>query len=432
MGEPIVPDFDYTSRERTQHAIEGITRERINCVGNTIQRGIPVQFEIERSDLYTALHETELFVRCRVTAQDGQTAVANNGTATVKNNLFHTMWKTIEIRLNGNEAETVSDYPYRAYLQTLTEFDEDVLKKRGKLIGWSKDLAGQMDVMSGAANSANTGALPRSQVGSHVHALIGKLFTDLMHQGRSIPPYTKISITLTPAADAFVLGGVAADDQILTILDAHLLVTRQRVAKPLSLVHKNLWAKSVPRLHTRQVRISKHIIPGGVAEAMLQSLFNAPAGVAHLPDRFLVGFVPNASVVGARAANPFNFGSHNISSLEAKHGDRTLAHYELAWGNTTGYIKAYYELLKEFGAHDEFNHTLNITPDEFANGYALFPFRIVPRTLGGASLGEPAVGNVTLDIKFSQAPVAPLTCLVFCEYRGHYDILPPATAGPIM
>jgi hypothetical protein len=189
MGEPIIPDFDYTSRERTQHAIERTTLERINCVGNVIQNGQPIQFEIERSDLYTALHDTELYVRFKVTAADGAD-LAGDGTATmtVKNNIFHTLWKTIEIRLNGNETETVSDYPYRAYLQTLTEFDEDVLHKRGRLIGWAKDTPGQMNVMTGVAAGNNAGAKARSQGGSPIHAMVGKLFTDMMMQGRSIPP----------------------------------------------------------------------------------------------------------------------------------------------------------------------------------------------------------------------------------------------------
>jgi hypothetical protein len=430
MGEPILPDFDYTSHERIQRSIERTTYERIEPV-STIQRGIEIQFVIKPSALFTALHETELFVRYRVFAADGVTAVGANGTASVKNNIFHTMWSSIQIKLNGNDAETVSDYPYRAYIQTLTEFDEDVLKKRGNLIGWAKDTNAHMDVMVGQGNAAtNLGAVARSQAGSPTHALMGKLFTDLMQQGRSIPPHTEIIITLHLATDNFALGGAAADNQVLTILDAHLIVARQRVPKALSLTIEKMFLNKPPPLVTRKVRINKHIINANVGQVTLNSLFNAPPGVAGLPDRFIVGFVANTAVVGSRVGNPFNFGTHNLSMLEAKHEDRSLDRYDLAWDTTSGYLKAYKELLKEFNANDANNHALNITLQEFATGYALFPFNLVQRVAGGAVLGPTEIGNVKLEVTFSQAPAAPLTCIVLCEYRGHYDIRQPGSSGP--
>jgi hypothetical protein len=430
MGEPILPDFDYTARERTQHSIERSTLERVNPVGNKVTKDNPVQFNIEASDLYTSLHDTELHVTCKVTATDGSD-LANNAVVSVTNLLFHTLWKTIEIRLNGNETETVSDYPFGAYLQTLLEYDSDVLEKRGSLVGWSKDTAGKMDVFTPVLASENTGAKGRSQASSPVSRMIGKLFTDVRTQRRSIPPGTKILITLTPSSDAFVLGTANDGDQKVEIMDAHLMVARQRVSKQLALSHKSMTAKHPLRLHTRQVRISKHIINVGVGEVTIRSLFNAPPGVTHLPDRFLVGFVTNAAVVGNREQNPFNFQPAALRKIEARHGDQVLASYDLNWAvGSKGHLKAYYALLKEFSADDEYNHTLNITPTEFAGGYALYPFRLVPRVLAGASLGEPEVGNVTLDIAFSTPPAAVLTCLVLAEYRGHYDVLPAAATGP--
>ncbi|TNC95736.1 MAG: hypothetical protein FD118_4182 [Rhodocyclaceae bacterium] len=88
------------------------------------------------------------------------------------------------------------------------------------------------------------------------------------------------------------------------------------------------------------------------------------------------------------------------------------------------YIREYAALLEELNV-DEGDSTIDISKEEFADGYSLFPFRIVPRSRGGEILAAPVVGDLSLELKFAAALTEVVNVLIYYESRGFLEITPP-------
>jgi hypothetical protein len=157
------------------------------------------------------------------------------------------------------------------------------------------------------------------------------------------------------------------------------------------------------------------------------TLFDATVA---LPDRLLVGIVTNKAYAGQAEFNPFNFQHFDIQSIVLQVDGREYPNipYTPDFGTSNDYISLYDSLLREYNADNE-NHMLNILPKEFANGYTLFPFRLVPRALSGDVLGEPITGPATLKVIFKTQPTETLTIIVLSEYRSEYEVRQVGEAG---
>ena len=430
--EAILPDFDYLESDPKQHSILKEVTEEVGVTAddkleNRTERDKKLTFYIPASkEHFTALHETKLKLKLKVTKKDG---VACNHAAqsapdkvAVVNNVFHTIWSKVCVYLNGHLVEMLDNYAYKAYLSTLLSYDKDVTNVRGELIGWAKDLHGEMDIAT--SDGANTGAVTRAAQfsNSKTVTLVGRLLSDVFLQGRSIPPNTEVKVELYPARDKFVLMAPTGSEYEMHIKDAKFLVHRQIVAPSLLHAYQQIYSKRNMKLKYRQVAVKEfNIQVSGSREEKVVLVKE----LTTLPDRFLVGIVTNKAYGGQYQSNPFNFKHFDIESIVATVGTENYPNipYKPDFASTTGndYILLYERLLREFNA-DEENRLINITPTEFKNGFTLIPFRLVPRACGGDILGEPIFGDLKLSITFANAPTETLTVIVLAERRVEHEI----------
>ena len=104
----------------------------VNALGH-IKFVIPAQPE----GVYLDLASTLLWVKItQIHGDDGDARVAADP-VTYTNCIFHTMWHTVDLVLNGNlVSESMQLYGYKGLLQTLLSHDTDWKETTGKLIGW--------------------------------------------------------------------------------------------------------------------------------------------------------------------------------------------------------------------------------------------------------------------------------------------------------
>ena len=82
------------------------------------------------ADLYRDLNNSYLMIKLKVTDAGGANLGANDAVAP-SNLPLHTMFSNVSMTICGREiSEKDSNYPYRAYLETLLTFDDTVLKTR--------------------------------------------------------------------------------------------------------------------------------------------------------------------------------------------------------------------------------------------------------------------------------------------------------------
>ena len=191
---------------------------------NAIQAGAPIEFSIKSAnDHYFDLDESRMIVTAKITKANG-TDMDNNIRAAPVNLMLHSMFREIDATLNDTPASDPNSlYPYRAYLETLLNYSEEVQKNRLLTEGWVKDTAGQMAVTDLAG--ANIGLKDRAtrSATSTLMNFVGRPHLDIFHQGRLISPNVALRIKLIPSSNQFVCisappAGQAVQEQFKVVI----------------------------------------------------------------------------------------------------------------------------------------------------------------------------------------------------------------------
>lgn len=438
MGEPVLPDYDYYAADLTQSTVLYAASEKLIYEGK-IERAAPgdrvadLTFEIKGQENFVALHESVLFVKLKVTKGDGSTAINDAATTSqdkvsIVNNALHSLFSKVEVKINNHVAECVENYPYRAYIEQLTSFDRETLEVRESgTVGWAKDTVGKHDEVTLVDN---VGAKERAKYikNSRDVWFCGRPHTSLFTQGCSIPPNNNITVKFTGSKDCFVLLSASSSSSPATykviVLDAYLSVMRQYVQPSLLQAHRLLREKGVGiPIQMRNVVVTSAALPTGNREITdFRSLFSSsPASM--LPDRFFLFFVENDNAEGSYAKNPFNLKHCGITKLDVQVSklNHQKLEYEPDFSSANTSLPMYYDFLREFAAHNG-NRSVNLSLEEFAGGYTVFPFRIVPRCDHGNYLGPVEHGTLTIKMTLKDAPTTSLKVFALSEYRTKYEI----------
>jgi len=124
-------------------------------------------------------------------------------------NLFlHSLFSQVDVSLNGTLiTASTNTYPYRAMMETLLSYGEDV--KRTQLTSglFYKDRAGRMDSVDLADNAANDGLVKCRALGleSRTFDMMGRRHADIFFQDRYMINEVGVKIKLTCSKDDFCL-----------------------------------------------------------------------------------------------------------------------------------------------------------------------------------------------------------------------------------
>ena len=116
----------------------------------------------------------------------------------------------MSVKLNGKPVRKPNHlYPYRAYQETLINYNKQTQNTRLLCEGWTNETAEHMNVTD--VTGANVGLCTRAErfARSNVVQLIGRPHLDVFQQDCLIPPRVDVDIRLIPAANNFVCKSVA-------------------------------------------------------------------------------------------------------------------------------------------------------------------------------------------------------------------------------
>jgi hypothetical protein len=427
--EAILSEFDYFNPTVLQSSIIAEFDEAISTVNTIAPTGnalSPFEFNIPgTSDLYRDLNNSYIVLKVKVTNADG-TNLANDAVIAPVNLYLHSLFENVSLMLGGKEiTEKDSLYPYRAYMETLLTYEDDVLKTRAVTEGWQKDEATRMNNITLTAVDGqpvpNAAFVERRKLiaESRVCTLIGRLHLDLFHQNLDIPPGCAMNIKLKPSKLAFTfMGGNALAAAKILVLDAKLYIRSKRVCPELILAHKKMLQTSNIRIPINRVTVSRYGISDGFSKSSIA--LNFPA---KLPKRLIIGFVTNAASDGSLATNPFNFEPFGLTSIEVKVNGTPVPANGLELDYTAGdYQQAYLNTLASLGL-DNSNRCINLTPKDFAGGFALYGFKLAPGPIDGTVFtAANSVGSVVVDVKFSAGLAAATDMIVYAETPAIIEI----------
>ena len=420
--EAMLSEFDYFTPTITQSAITAQYYDEIsptNPLNSSVANPVcTLEFKIPAStDLYRDLSNSFLMIKCKLTKADG--ADLTNAAAIAPANLFaHALWSNVAVNLCGKElSDKDSLYPYRAMFETLLTYDKNVQETRCLMEGFAKDDASKMDAIA-VDGSANSGFMKRRAMAasSRAFTLYMRPHVDLFHQGLSIPPNCGMSIKFTPSPGDFVIMEANNGTTKVALLDAKMYVMTKKGTPELVLAQKQMLAETNMRFQMNRVVMQRYGIAAG-----FQSIGIPLSFPGKLPKRIFIAFAANAVVTGVRARNPFNFENFGMKSLTLTVNGVEQGAKQLDYA-TGDYQSAYLNLLSTLGL-DIADRSINISVDDYPNGYTIYGFQIAPGPIDGTvqSVAN-SVGSIVANVNFAAAPAANVDMLVYAETPGVLEI----------
>jgi hypothetical protein len=390
---------------------------------SAITHGLPIEFNIIGSGQdYIDVANTQIFVRAKITRANGDSIDGTDHVGVV-NLTLHSLFSELDFKVNDTLiSSTNNTYAYRAYLENLLSYGSDAKNSQLTASMYYKDTAGHMDVTNPvAADVANIGFKKRYgffRNGATVD-MMGKLHTDLCFQERYLPSDVGIRIRLIRQKDSFCLMSDALDPTYkLQIVECKLYVRKVKLSPSVFVAHAKALEMGNAKYPIRRILVKTFTVAQGNLSFSQENLFSG-----QLPSRIVIGMVDNDGYNGVFNKNPFNFKNYQLTQLKLYLDGLHTQHLrpievDYVAGN---FIQAYLTLFEGTGkiGRDE---GLDISRDEYANGYALYAFDLTPDLADCGHMNLSKEGTVRLDAKFRAALGNTINVIIYAEFENIIEL----------
>ena len=387
----------------------------------------PIEFTIPKGTSFIDLSKTQLFITLKITKADGSNI--DDGKVGLINNPLHSIIKQFSIRLNGTLITEQSDtYAYRAYIESLLNYDKSAKETFLTSALFYKDTAKLMDEPdpSKAGVTRNLGLFARSQYTllSNTVGLIGTPFCDIFHTERFLVPGVEMKIKLNLHQNEFILMSSAATEKV-QIIESKLRIRHINVTPSVGLQLSN----AIVKYPLRTVSTHLKTLTNGVLTESFNNIFNS--GI--VPERLIIGLIPNKAYNGDYSLNPFNFGHFALKNIKLTVNNAEIPETAIDLSDPGERIKGYNTLFAGDGTmHRGPGNDINRT--EWDGGYGLFIYDLTPDGNGASPhFHIRQKGVVDLSLTFSKAVgsagwdggdknIGALNVFIYAEYQKVLEI----------
>ena len=394
-------------------------RSNSQLTGNIIDLEITGKHGME----YVDLKRSKLYVRVRIVKGDGNKISPTEYVGPV--NLFlQSMFSQVEVTMqNKLISSSTSHYPFKSMIQTLLSYGNGAKTSQLTSQLWEKDVPGHLDDSDVSAGS-NTALYRRSKyfAESKTVDMEGFLFHDLFHMDRLILNQVAINVRLTKARPEFCLmTSESVPNYQILIEDVVLKACKVQVNPAVIYGHAKILRSVNCKYFYTKTELKQIAIAAGTVNFDQDQLFQNIR-----PNRVVVGFVNALAAAGDYTKNPFNFQHFNLNQIGLFVDNIPVSGnvMRLNFNSTSGrtIIPAFNSM---FEVTDKWmrNSGNQLDRNDFAGGYALYCFEIEPNFGDdGTYLQLLKQGNVRLEVQFSSALKEAVSCIVYAEYPGYFEI----------
>ena len=314
-----------------------------------------ITYLIAGTDEYIDLSKTILTVRGEITKGDGTTLSGGNQTSVAPvNNFLHSLFKQVDVYLNGKQVTpAMGTYAYRAYIETLLNYDVSAKKSQFTSALYYKDTATQMDeagslpgsspktinnvtgVTVDAGNDTKTTTLTKEEVkiteagsgnqgftkrskfirNGKQFVLSGPIFADIFMSDRLLLNMMDLKVVLNRSNPKFCLMDKTSEkaptvNPQVKLSEVILKIRKVKVDQAVSDGIERML-KQTPALYPiRRVECKILTVPSGLPTTRQDNIFS---GI--IPKTFVVGFVNVDAANGTYWTNPYNFAYFGVTSL---------------------------------------------------------------------------------------------------------------------
>lgn len=408
-------ELDIFSSPATQTSVESGDWIHFKTVA-TIGQDSPLEFHIPaHSEEYLDLSQTQLKLVVKLVQSDGTDLTAAIKAVPV-NNFLHSLFSDVTVSLNQKIVTPSNNlYPYRAYLQTLFNYNEETKYTRCQCELWYADTPEHFEDIT----DDNVGYQNRATFSAHSRPfdVIGRPYCDIFLQNRFLINGVDMVVKFSPTRPSFCLMSADAGVQF-KILDATLQIRKLKMSPSLLLGHAAGLEKANCKIPIQRVDVKSVTIPRDVQSKTIANHY-----LGQLPTRIIIGFVANASLNGSLNKNPFNFAHFDVNYLSLHIDGRQIPSRPLTpdYENNL-YIEAYNTTFT--GTNLSFKddgHSISRTG--YPNGFCLYCFDLTSDLSSSECFWSlRKQGTLHIEVKFKTVLTSAVSCVTFAEFQSLIEI----------
>ena len=348
-----------------------------------------------------------------------QTTADNIG---IINNFFQSIFSSVIVKLNDLEIGDISNssYPYLTYLQTLlgtsaSQGANNILKQRCFIKDDYKHMKtppSSVDEDDGGYHTRRKPFFENEFVDFNI-----PIHNDIATVEKYLPPNTKLTFTLRKSTDDFILWSKNAtggsNEYRVVLKDIHLKLKMMEVYDDVLKNHQKLWKESSQlRIKYTQNILKTFAVPKGNVELSHHNLFFGN----RLPNRIYLAFVEQDAYNGDFRENPFNFEQADIREAYLSINGISQPSPPYIFEKGVNEKDMYFNFLENTGTSSFEMESVNVTFEEFKNGYFIIPFDRSPTKDNGLYTHKGEGGNITVKVKCKKALEKNYMVLVFASY----------------
>jgi hypothetical protein len=367
----------------------------------------PLHFIINsQSDHYIQLQSARLYLKGSVTKINGNALTTNaadptnNDTVGMINLASNTMFKSIDISINGDLKPDLgtTHYPYKYYLENVLSYSRSSADTHLAASGFFLDTPGKYNSLLGTENSG----FKSRQMTNKKFEFYAPIANDFLQSDRLLLPGIKLDVQFHRAPNDFCLmaaNGKASSFKI-KIEEAKLYVRFIELGSLVKNHHAKLMIKEPAIFPINRTQIITHSFPQGQSHACVQNAFEGT-----LPKQIIIAMVTQSAFNGKISENPFNFQHFdtNFACIVVNGESVPLDPYTPDFEN--GYvIREFKDVAENTGIKcTDSSNLMNFL--QFKGGMTLFCFDLSPDMCGGFHFRDAKRGNINIDFKF-RVPLA--------------------------
>lgn len=407
-----------------------------------------MEFVVPALDEYVDLSRSYFTMKLTLRKSDG-THIVNDTNLWPVPNLAHSMIKQVTVNLNGVLISHQTDtYPYKAYLETLLNYDKQEAETILKPQGWyqaidfparwtaenidttSNSGAGHLAYQNLTANHKSALSLAKAEKGNYLggreHTMIFQPHHEAFQIGKVLVPNVEIKIRFFFNSADFFMDGVTdrgrlqQDDLKITF---HLCQLRlsDSIYKELSTTRHNKRQLATYPVVRSEIRVFSH--PANVLEFDEGNLFQG-----RIPDRLIVGLLHNNAFNGTVDYHPFAFQKFGVKSIRqlVRGEEYPYETLELNPLNDSKDLAGYFRFLQASGAWGKKQPSM-VSPREWGTGKncTLFMFDNVANGYADSPhLNPKQEGETRVIIQFGVPNDHVINVLMYAEFENTLEVDP--------
>lgn len=417
--ECIKSELDLFSIPPTQTTIENSHWLNYKPIAS-ITRQSPIEFSIPgNNDEYLDLAHTMLKVRVKLLSDNPVSDAFKNMQSKVGpvNNFLHSIFSQVDVSLNQKlVSPTNNNYAYRAYIETLLNYNANAKNTHLSSVLWADDTAGKMDNLA----DDNLGLVKRrSLLVNNTVDMMGHLHADIFNQDKLLINGVEIRVKLVRSKEGFaIMDATSAFD--VSIEEATLMIRRVKISPSVLISHANALAKTTAKYNITRVEVKTVALHQGIQGDSLDNIILGP-----LPKRIILGFVAHKAFNGHKDLNPFNFQHFNLNYLSLYIDGMQIPSKPLQpdYSVDKSYVEAYHTLFSGTGIHF-LNQGNSISREDYPDGYCLYAFDLTPDLSANDDSHFNLIkhGSVRIEVRFAKVLTETINCVIYAEYDTVLEI----------